>query len=449
MKGSQTALRSLIRSRFQPKRKVRQLIDRLEKERKSAFEFQEGSYLTGTYRGQFYRIRVPAKPKVLPNVGRLRSPTSPPKPFTQLPPSSASQQQSKRGEKAQEEIVDFFQRLKMWFRENWNVMILNAGSVCTLIGFTRSDVLELRVFSATGSFASVLYSYFLVPPRYPPMLWSGLFALVNLTKIYQILQERKANVRLDARQEETYVEFFLQHGVTPKQFEFIDEKAKIFTVPRDTFLVKQGEKLNHVYLIVKGKTHASILGRRLTAASFTPEVVKQGGASGAWVGEMAFLEYYWNKEKGSRITKVPNRTDSAEKGATDQETEPKPPKVKADQIPMKIDSDSDDDYTGGRSFYNIVAQDDCLVMMWSHEDMEKLMNKSTDMRAALTRAMTSAIVGKVVNFTVSRSTGGANWMHWLEDWRYSDAKVLVKDDENEKHHESAESTVDMPIKKFS
>mmetsp|Transcript_15319 Transcript_15319/g.22826 ORF Transcript_15319/g.22826 Transcript_15319/m.22826 type:complete len:99 (+) Transcript_15319:1-297(+) len=48
-----------------------------------------------------------------------------------------------------------------------------------------------------------------------------------------------------------------------------------------------------------------------------------------------------------------------------------------------------------------------------------MLSSSTDMRSALTRAMTAAIVGKVVNFTVSRSNnnGGGLWSSWLNDWK--------------------------------
>jgi hypothetical protein len=40
------------------------------------------------------------------------------------------------------------------------------------------------------------------------------------------------------------------------------------------------------------------------------------------------------------------------------------------------------------------------------------------MRAAMTRSMTAAIVGKVVNFTVAGRTG-STWSTWLKDWKYA------------------------------
>jgi hypothetical protein len=53
--------------------------------------------------------------------------------------------------------------------------------------------------------------------------------------------------------------------------------------------------------------------------------------------------------------------------------------------------------------FNISANtDDTIVMVWTHEDMAALLEKSSDLRDVLTRALTAAIVGKVVAFTASK-----------------------------------------------
>jgi hypothetical protein len=49
-----------------------------------------------------------------------------------------------------------------------------------------------------------------------------------------------------------------------------------------------------------------------------------------------------------------------------------------------------------------------------------------DMRGALTRAMTSAVVGKVINMTISRAKL-PQWTAWLNDWTRDDgAKVELR-----------------------
>jgi hypothetical protein len=78
--------------------------------------------------------------------------------------------------------------------------------------------------------------------------------------------------------------------------------------------------------------------------------------------------------------------------------------------------------------HTIVAQEDCIVLRWRHDVMENLMQRSPDLRAALTRAMTAAIVGKVINFTVSRSKGNPIWSAWLSDWKYNAGAEIHIDD---------------------
>jgi len=49
------------------------------------------------------------------------------------------------------------------------------------------------------------------------------------------------------------------------------------------------------------------------------------------------------------------------------------------------------------------------------------------MRGALTRSLTAAVVGKVVNMTVSRTNAVPTWSTWLDDWTRRDgARVEVK-----------------------
>jgi hypothetical protein len=100
---------------------------------------------------------------------------------------------------------EFWQRLIMWLKENFSTLILNFGSVASLIGFTRSDVLELRGLSVTGSLCAVVYHVTIQPFRITPILWSLTFAAVNSFKIFQIMQERKGSVNLTEQEEEMYM----------------------------------------------------------------------------------------------------------------------------------------------------------------------------------------------------------------------------------------------------
>jgi CRP-like cAMP-binding protein len=304
---------------------------------------------------------------------------------------------------------------------------------------------------------------------------------------------------------------------TPKQFEMIHRKAQVLEVKKGTCLVRNDEELKHVFLVVKGSTRASILGRFLTAASTTPTAHQErvGGArhvykfwvvvvlcgaclvphhlhfsvlssfscaalyfcfsficgrlglicSGAWIGEMAFLEHAWLKEQG--IVRGESKAKSTlSKQTSSGGTEKSPPvpvtgtekKDKA-SLATKRSQTPQTAPRAMRSMYTIIADDDCIVLRWSQEDMESLFERSIDMRAGLTRAMTAAVVGKVINFTVSRSSGKASWSTWLDDWTGAKVKIEKEDDAKKdadddeaallaKEEESKEKLPHYPIKSF-
>lgn len=444
-------LDKLLANRFRPKGRVRKIFEKQQKLQRSK---PEPAFISGVYKGQFFRVPLPP-PRRIPNLPKLPSTQKVPQAFKSVKKESKVQS-----------LKDFKERAKEWISENAPVLIFNLGSICTLISFTRSDVLELRSLSVAGSLSFIVYNLFQQPRRLSPILWSLTFTGVNSVKIYDILTERHSVVYLNEEQEDVYVRHFLPHGITPKQFESIFEKAKKIKVPQGECIIRQGEKLDHVYLVAEGATRASILGRHLTAASTSPTAHEEhvGGASGAWVGEMAFLECFWVREQGkiSAEEKKPEATENGESKEkakpvaedaqrkrtersrhvqTDDDSQDTTPAIKnkesTTEPPPKKSQQQEEESKGkvklkaSRSMYTIVAKEDCTLLQWSHDDMEELMKRSTDLRAALTRAMTSAIVGKVINFTVSKSKNNLPaWSTWLDDWKHNgSARVEILEKE--------------------
>ncbi|GKY97479.1 hypothetical protein MPSEU_000706300 [Mayamaea pseudoterrestris] len=392
-------------------------------------------------KGVFFRIKIPPKKKnILPDIPKMpvQSSLAPPKPFKAVEPAIVA---SRSSENAWESFEEFWNRFVEWWHLNWPTLILNLGSITSLIGFTRSDVLELRVFSVTGSLASVIYHSKQIPFRPVPIAWALTFAAVNGYFIRNIYKERTSSVRLTREQEEIYDTYFLRHGITPKQFEIIYNRAEVIHVPKNKLIVRQGEKLDHVYLVVKGQTQASALGRRLSAVSIkdspTVDDDEPREAPGAWVGEMAFLEQYWIKHQAKRTATKAVKGDDDDYQVTVQPKKSKPSPVHENANRQNNDgSESDAPSLAHRrtihvvdtpvpapkvsnSFYTIVATDDCTLLRWSHDEMERLIESSVDMRGAMTRAMTAAIIDKVINFTVSRSKSRVpQWSTWLDDMKY-------------------------------
>uniref|UniRef100_A0A7S3L5H0 Cyclic nucleotide-binding domain-containing protein n=1 Tax=Amphora coffeiformis TaxID=265554 RepID=A0A7S3L5H0_9STRA len=390
----------LLKSRFQSPQDVRRVFEipntRAATRRRPHVVDRQ---LKGVVNGQFVRVKVsgrdpPSKLK------KLYSPTHPTvKPFAQPEmavteaPTIQEFAQATRAER-KEFFEEYWERLREWIKLNKGVLVLNFGSICSLISFTRSDILELRALSVTGSVSFILYCLTLPGPRdWTPIFWTSTFIAVNGKKIYDIFVERKGSVKLTAGQETTYKNYFEQHGVTRKQFEYIIQKSRTIQLRKGEVLIREGDPMNNVYLVTSGKTRAHHLGRRLTAVSYTtePKMQLKGGASGAWVGEMAFFEQDWQKHDGDGESSKTPKESNQETGKTTAARQKRE-----------------------RAMYSIVAlEDDTTVLAWSHKDMKALLERSPDMRSVLTQAMTAAIVSKVVGFTDSKKAASASSLIWL------------------------------------
>ena len=404
-----------------------------------------GSYdiVRGVYRGNYFRLKIP-------NSGRSGRPSELPKiPVVAPPPSFAGIVNTKTKGSTKDgggTTGDNLRWIIEWFQKNWPTLLLNFGSVCTLAAFTRSDVLELRSLSATGSICNALFHWY-NKSNFSSILWPGIFASVNGYKIGEIIVERNADVHMTEEQEAIYVEHFLPHGCTPKMFELLSKKAEKFEVEQHGAIIRKGDVVDHVYLVVSGSTSASILGRYLTAHSTSSEKRSQPDRmhSGTWIGEMNYLDWAWEEnqpttppakklkerkegtavnctESPTKSRKVPVIVRSASNSAsTDKDPQnTNQPTVQQDSSDANADDENNRKHRLVDSLYTIVAKEDCVVWRWRFEEMHQLMNRSTDMRGSLTRAMTSAITAKVVNLTLNRATHLPTWSTWLSDWTRDD-----------------------------
>lgn len=233
---------------------------------------------------------------------------------------------------------------------------------------------------------------------------------------------------MSPEQEDIFIQHFMPHGITPRQFQILQETAEEVAIPKGAAIIRQGEVMSHVSLVVSGHTRASISGRRLTAAStiMGPKSLTEDKRGANWIGEMTFLETYWKKTERKRTTRKiinqstePTDNDTSngknalskdDMATTEDGKGAAARKTNADEL-KETDSSStvDDKLTQARNRYTIVAVDECKIWRWKFEQVEAMMNRSTDFRAALSRAMTSAIVSKVVNFTVNKTASLPTW----------------------------------------
>jgi hypothetical protein len=330
-----------------------------------------------------------------------------------------------------------------WFKLNFHLIVMNFGSLCTLTAFTRSDVLELRTCAMTGSFSFVLYSLLQRPIRYGPPLWSSLFGCVNLYKVVMILDERKGKTEDEIRNPTellTYREHFKPYGVTPKQFEKIMQAGQHRTIPKGSVISREGELIKSVKLIVKGNTRASTLGRKLTVMGSAEgnRDILPGGDSGAWVGEIAFLRFLdMEHSPTSPMNNDINNSKDQTIGHHDAVNN-NPPEGRVERGIIKMALSSSDEKYWYRAVTTVVAVDNVELIEWQFEDLKTVLKSSADLHGALTRSMTAAIVGKVLNFMLSRKSElPSSPSTWFDYWKgqhadsssNSETKSLATEDE--------------------
>lgn len=291
--------------------------------------------------------------------------------------------------------------LREWLKENAGIIIMNFGSICSFMSFTRTDILELRLLSITGSVSMIIYFFARPPPLViAPIVWSTIFASTNLCMIYLIYEERKGKVEPMTEDEESaYEEHFLPHAVTPRQYEKLLQIAKKRELSKGDILIQKGDEMSSVYLVVRGATEAvnTISKRRVTAASSAKGYKDKfaGGDSGAWIGDIFFFDYLERREK--KLFQKPS-----------------PPEILATapitEVPLKRV------FTRNAILTYLVTKDSTLVFQWDFEELADLMRTSSELRSSVSRAMTAAVIGKVVNLYISKTDANKpGWKQWLED----------------------------------
>lgn len=318
-------------------------------------------------------------------------------------------------------------KFRQWLKENGGVIVLNIGSFCAFLSFTRSDILELRFLNLCGSAAAIFYFVTRPPPLViAPPLWSALFLATNSYMAYHIYEERKGIPQaLTEEEEHIYEEHFLPHAVTPRQFEKMIHISTKRTLKKGEILIEKGQPITKVYLVASGKTEAfGGLSRKITAASSSRGNRHRfaGGDAGAWVGELAFFDYLSNY--GSTETSLPKPSIllSSKDVVACQEGE------------IEKSAQSKKTPAVQNAILTIITAKDTELYEWDFKELADLLKTSSDLRTSVTRAMTAAVVGKVVNLYISRA-GAEESSIWkkLSTWQYSqgtrDVRVNIVEEE--------------------
>ena len=127
------------------------------------------------------------------------------------------------------------------------VIIQHLGYLFTFLALSVKDMLRLRIILAIAQVLAGLYQAQI--GRYDVVLWNGVFTVVNVYHIIRIINERKI-IFVPNEIKDIYENIF--SDFTTKEFMNFWNLG-IYKDSNDSLLIKEGEKQNHLYLIIDGQ----------------------------------------------------------------------------------------------------------------------------------------------------------------------------------------------------
>jgi len=131
---------------------------------------------------------------------------------------------------------------------------IHAANVLLLVAYCVRDILWLRLFAVAASLIAIPY-YVLQPEMlWAPLVWSGLFAVINLLQSWRLMLERRP-VKLTAEEEE--VRRIVFPNIPPRKVLQILSIGSWIDVAAGERLITLGTLPEAVSLIIRGKARVT------------------------------------------------------------------------------------------------------------------------------------------------------------------------------------------------
>jgi hypothetical protein len=153
---------------------------------------------------------------------------------------------------------------------DFGTFMMNFGAITSLTGFMMTDVLLLRSLSIVGSLCGVVYNISRVPKQLNAVAWGCIFISVNLTRIVQLMLERR-EIHFSVEEAEVFYRNFEKHGVEPVVFKRLLKQAEWSSIDPGEEVVSSGKPLNRVIILVEGSAvvYEGSSGKRLYSYTST------------------------------------------------------------------------------------------------------------------------------------------------------------------------------------
>jgi CRP-like cAMP-binding protein len=138
--------------------------------------------------------------------------------------------------------------------------LVHFSNVLLLVSYSVRDILWLRWFAVGAALANVPYYLGQTTVLWPPVIWGGVFMLINLYQIARIYLERRPVV-LSAEEQQLYELGF--RALRPREFVSLLLAGEWRDAAPGDRLFVQGHPVERISIPISGLVEASRDGRRL------------------------------------------------------------------------------------------------------------------------------------------------------------------------------------------
>jgi hypothetical protein len=127
---------------------------------------------------------------------------------------------------------------------------LNIANVILLVGYSVRDILWLRLLAVASSLMAIPYFALQPTPLRTPIIWSALFAVINLFQSWRLFVERRP-IKLTPEEDE--VRRLVFPDLPPRKILEVLHLGVWTTEKTGERLIQSGKSLETISLVVQGK----------------------------------------------------------------------------------------------------------------------------------------------------------------------------------------------------
>jgi hypothetical protein len=156
-----------------------------------------------------------------------------------------------------------------------STVVFSIANCLYVISYMLTNMFWLRVLAVVAAASTFPYFYFQIEPLWSALFWQSCFLVVNLINLLILLYARRAT-NFDALEDLAYKIKF--SGLKPHEVRPIFRHAQRLSLPRENYLLRDGDENESLFLILAGAC----------------KVIKDGNEvailePGQFVGELSFL----------------------------------------------------------------------------------------------------------------------------------------------------------------